>query len=470
MDDFPDPILEQILRELFGRDLVSASLVCRRWYAMAMASSCLIDERILAGRGDLIRLGMREEWDNPDDILQHATAHGHLPVARLALKRGADLSNTPIRAALKNGHIDLFIALNEYNTRRLGYAIGKIDYLAQLRTAAKHGQRRGLEWLLDHSDCVNMADRERDPAQPETMREYYNSCLTDAAFGGQREIVEWMLMMGADEIDRAFIYACKGGRRRIAERLSEISAPNSWIREMAIAFACQGGHRDFLEWIASLGPTNYNHLFSTIIQYSWDRKRRVWSPESLEAVEWLINEGKLDYSNLDIQAVLTSAVWIGNQALARCLVDLARRIGVSVSVTDRPMIYSWNPSYTLSFIERAIENGGIDIDMILSNACHTNRLDIVELAIKEGATDFQSGLIKACAAGNEAAAERMLEMGATNIADALLLVCERGGRRMAKLLVDAGAPITDEMILCARSNRWRGLSDYLRERQRAQER
>ena len=75
--------------------------------------------------------------------------------------------------------------------------------------------------------------------------------LNGACLAGRREIIDLMILKGADNWNSGLKYACKGGHQDIVELMISKGA-NDW--DGGLKYACKGSKREIAEWMISLGP------------------------------------------------------------------------------------------------------------------------------------------------------------------------------------------------------------------------
>jgi len=93
----------------------------------------------------------------------------------------------------------------------------------------------------------------------------YNDAMIDAASGGQMEIVNLMLSLGADDYNLAMINAAMGGHINIVRLMLEKGATNY---DSTMALAARAGHIEIVKLMLEKGATDYNWALA----YARDKK------------------------------------------------------------------------------------------------------------------------------------------------------------------------------------------------------
>lgn len=198
----------------------------------------------------------------PADIdrgLDCACAGGHTALAEILIAKGASSSDC-IREAVINGHTELAkILLHRYNYRSItallaACKLGHIE-IAEMLVESRSG-RRLMPGLL--GACLGgqreIAERLIDLGalkRPKTIRK----CVDFACFGGHVELATWLFAFGPTHklVRSGLIGACAGGQCEIAEEMIRLGASNI---EEGLLSACERGHTDIAEMMIDHGARN----------------------------------------------------------------------------------------------------------------------------------------------------------------------------------------------------------------------
>lgn len=182
----------------------------------------------------------------PEEVLPLAAEAGQLQIVRKLLEKGVPHYNHAQRAAVRAGQAEVLALLLEDAARILRdqgryifhYDLGPVDPYSwewmmldrrpedepvaereALVDAAKAGQKGSVELLLSYTGAVG-----------------YGDAVRGAARGGQRELVEWLLGLGAppEEGLRGAVYT--GPKEMIEFMLAQGAKPDELICAMAAVY------------------------------------------------------------------------------------------------------------------------------------------------------------------------------------------------------------------------------------------
>lgn len=95
----------------------------------------------------------------------------------------------------------------------------------------------------------------------------WNNGLAGACLGGNREIVDFMIAMGANNLHDGLFKACLGGNRDIIDLMITMGV-NNWralgttycqtVWDFALKYACRGGNRDIVNLMIANGASHWN--------------------------------------------------------------------------------------------------------------------------------------------------------------------------------------------------------------------
>ncbi|KAJ7138321.1 ankyrin repeat-containing domain protein [Mycena epipterygia] len=330
-------------------------------------------------------------------VLLGASAHGHMEIVQLLLKKGADIDSNnggPLRVACKQGHIAI------------------------------------VRLLLEKGADSNTAD------------EKYGSTLEGASGAGHAEIVQLLLEHGTDivrENGRALRAACRQGHLDIVSLLLEKGAE---INEKDVTCgsvlqaACASGHTQIVRFLLQNGANVDGGALEAaasrqgnLFQSNWNPEyTTVMVPHRTELVCVLLENGADVGRGKD--AALRAASRAGHIEVVQILLDN----GADVNASG--------------------EEG-----RIFQTACRGGHEETVKLLLKNGADiNGNNGgpLCGASLSGQKGIVCLLLENGAevNAIGDALKAACEYLYIDTVQLLLEHGAHVTKDALVTAAS--WLG--------------
>jgi ankyrin repeat protein len=193
---------------------------------------------------------------------------------------------------------------------------------------------------------------------------------------------------------RALENACKGGHREIAEMMIQ----NGAVLGRGLTGACMGGNHEFVNWILSLGCTNYDNGLLGACAGGND-----------DLTFFMIELGANDFKGAFIQTAKH-----GQLRLGKLLAE----------------------KYTLTLNA---------FNLSLGRACCNDDRPFVDFCIDKGCTNWDYGLRMASACGNVSIIDLMIEKGG-NLSEGLMGACAANRIDIVKLILSKGASVTDECL------------------------
>lgn len=90
---------------------------------------------------------------------------------------------------------------------------------------------------------------------------HLNECLMGACVGGQRSVIDLVISLGANDFIMALVCACNGGHKNIVQMIMDISLHKTCTvgYNDGLYGACRGKQLDLIEWMIELGADNLNY-------------------------------------------------------------------------------------------------------------------------------------------------------------------------------------------------------------------
>lgn len=206
-----------------------------------------------AFEGDLNKLKELSDIDNWNHILLYAAKGGHLNIIKWVEDNFImpDYQDAACFAA-KGGHKKVL----DYCMTQYSCFTNEILYFA-----VKGGHRDIIETLLQKSTYKN-----------------YNGLMKTAAVEGHKNIVEWMIELGADSFLEAASYAACGNHKDLVIYiLGHITGEIDW--NILVKDVGSFGHKDMLEWLIEQGADDYQTILIDAVKEGL-----------LDIVKWVVVE------------------------------------------------------------------------------------------------------------------------------------------------------------------------------------
>ncbi len=217
-----------------------------------------------------------------------------------------------------NGNLDDFLEnyRRTYYTRQCQFYGHTTQFC--MAAAAEAGHRDVVEIMLERAileakdPLENLSRREQfikgfNPKNARRPIVFKNEILVHATRGGHRDIVEWILTLGANDYDSALDVAATEGRRDMVELLIENGASDL---NNALVMAAANGHRDIVELLIEKDAKDFNRALTNAAKNG-----------HRDIVELLIESGADDYD-----LALLYAAGNGYQDIVELLLEKAINI------------------------------------------------------------------------------------------------------------------------------------------------
>jgi ankyrin repeat protein len=240
------------------------------------------------------RKGKGVEEGNQENCtaLHHAAVGGHKEVVAFLLSKGAEADTrdgddcTPLMLACREGHLEVVEMLFEAR-KGLGLEETDDDGMTALQFAAYRGHKDVVTFLLSKGAQANTRDEEgrtpfmgacwtghlevvqilHDVTEGQGLQKRYNdgrTALHDAARGGHKEIVAFLLLKGAEANSRdvvgatSFMLACEEGHLEVVQMLFEATEGQGLqdrdnSGETALHYTAIQGNQDVATFLLSKG-------------------------------------------------------------------------------------------------------------------------------------------------------------------------------------------------------------------------
>ena len=258
MDVLPEEIINEILLRVDRPTLYEVSYVCRQWYHLSLKQVVIITTRKQFKRcckqGDklsIVHATYEANWLNFG--LYGACRGGHLELAKLLIRKGANDLNQAFYGACRSGNsslIEIFQGAScnkgldgacyggHLELAKSMISKGARDYDASLYYASRGGHLVLVELLISTGVCD------------------YNNGLYGACCGGHLQLAELMIIKGADDYYEAFRAASYGGHLPLIELVISKLVIEYWNE--GLYYACWGGHIEAVEFMISKGADDWN--------------------------------------------------------------------------------------------------------------------------------------------------------------------------------------------------------------------
>jgi ankyrin repeat protein len=163
--------------------------------------------------------------------LYWACRGGHLDTITLLSQKGATDVEYSFYGACRGGHIgivELFLPTKTNNEQLSG---GIIE-------ACRGGHTHIVRMLIEKGDM-----------NPRSVH------LLEAYYGGQRDLVDYLIRRGCKGFNHGLCGACRGGHRDLVELMLQKGATKY---DMGLSGACRGGHLDLVELMIEKGARDYD--------------------------------------------------------------------------------------------------------------------------------------------------------------------------------------------------------------------
>lgn len=272
-------------------------------------------------------------FTDPNIGLFEACAGGHKKLAESMIERGANNWNDGLFEACKFGHIELIELMIAYGAN--------LEY--GLFSACYSGHTEIIKLIISRKNQVSLHT--------------FNMGMTGACQGGQKDIVEWMIQLGAYSLSAGLYSACLGGHKEIIELMIAMGATHwNW----GLDGACSGGNKEIATLMIEKGAYDWNLGLSGAC-FGGQK----------EMAEWMIEKVREAGGTPDWNSALVSACAGGRREMVEFIIES-----------------SLKPSEKGAQAERVLEeNRELDLNKGLGCAYYRHK-DLIKLLISHGANQI----------------------------------------------------------------------------------
>ena len=283
----------------------------------------------------------------------------------LKLMTSLHKKDTPKNLAI-SGHIE--------SAKNLHVRLKHICQCPSLTVVKRFIHGKNLAWSYGLDGACKAGRREIIDLMILKGADNWNSGLKYACNGGHRDIVEYMISLGANSWNDGLKYGCKGGHKDIANymiSLGACSCPISFI------YACRSGQRDLLELLILNGEIDGQMSAST---YWNNGLRHACKCGHKEIVEFMISKGANDW-NGGLEYACTG----GHKDLVELMLDQG------ANMLDRGLYAACKNKYS-NIVEMLISQGVSK----LKYRCVGAYEDMIDFVVNSGVNNLQFGLEQGC--------------------------------------------------------------------------
>jgi hypothetical protein len=355
------------------------------------------------------------ENDLPKDfnrIMANACFGGNTEIVNKMLELGADEYNYCAWAAARNNHREIIYHM---------LSLGADNYLDIACGAARGGNLDLLNIFMDFSNIENL-----------------NIAMFNAVYGGNLDIVEYLISKGANDFNRGLIASSKIGNLDITNLMLKNNANNYHI---AFRVALNYGKLNILKILPELDIENYNNAII----------RAIAGNKSLEIISFIFNKGVNNYKYM-----MYLASFIGSMRIVKFLIGRISEYNEGLKGASkggfinivRLMLKLNADNFNESMVDASnikivkilIKKGADNYEDTMESASRKGYLDIIKLMVKKGAKNFTTCLYNACKFNHL----DIVKFLAENVSDddlnyALMIASQEGHYNIVRYLVSIGA-------------------------------
>ena len=234
----------------------------------------------------------------------------------------------------------------------------------------------------------------------------WDQVMCDAAFEGDKDLVDFFIIKGANDWNCGMYGAAEGGHKELVEFFIEKGA-NDWNRGMN--YAAKGGHKNLVDFFIEKGADNLDECMMYAAYGEHKDLIELFIEKGAKRLDWGI-KGAVTGGHIDLFIFL-----VHKRSQEKHLIDsLACDINFWNMLMNNAAEIG-NKELVLFFIDR----GCNDFNSGMKWAAKGGHKDLVELFIEKGANYWNLGLVGAAQGGHKELIDFFIEKGADDFYGAL---------------------------------------------------